>query len=48
MMYDNCYVIVTVERVAYPLVVNKALRNVPTEGFAISANFALEQMYYEA
>jgi len=48
MMYDNVYVIVTVERVAYPLIVNKNLRNVPTEGFAISANFSLEQMYYEA
>jgi peptide/nickel transport system substrate-binding protein len=48
MMYDNVYVIVTVERVKYPLVVNKGLRNVPTSGFAISANFSLEQMYYEA
>jgi len=48
MMYDNVYVIVTVERVKYPLIVNKKLRNVPTSGFAIAANFALEQMYYES
>ncbi len=48
MMYDNVYVIVTVENVKYPLVVNKKLRNVPTSGFAISANFSLEQMYYES
>jgi peptide/nickel transport system substrate-binding protein len=47
MMYDNLYFIVTVERVPYPLIVNKDLRNVPTDGFAIAANFALEQMYYD-
>jgi peptide/nickel transport system substrate-binding protein len=47
MMYDNVYVIVTVERVPYPLIVNKDLRNVPTSGFAIAANFSLEQMWYD-
>jgi peptide/nickel transport system substrate-binding protein len=47
MMYDNVYVIVTVERVPYPLVVNRDLRNVPTDGFAIAANFSLEQMWYD-
>lgn len=47
MQYDNVYSITTVERVAYPLIVNKDLRNVPTAGFAIAANFALEQMYYD-
>jgi peptide/nickel transport system substrate-binding protein len=47
MMYDNLYCIVTVERVPYPLIVNKDLRNVPTSGFAIAANFSLEQMYYD-
>ena len=47
MMYDNVYCIVTVERVPYPLVVNKDLRNVPTAGFAIAANFSLEQMWYD-
>ena len=46
MMYDNLYVIVTVEHTAYPLIVNKKLQNVPTSGFAIAANFAMEQMYY--
>jgi peptide/nickel transport system substrate-binding protein len=46
MMYDNVYVIVTVEHTAYPLIVNKKLQNVPTAGFAIAANFAMEQMYY--
>jgi len=48
LQYDNVYCIVVVERVKYPLVVNKNLGNVPTEGFAISANFSLEQMYYQA
>jgi peptide/nickel transport system substrate-binding protein len=47
MMYDNVYTIVTVERVPYPLIVNKDLRNVPTSGFAIAANFSLEQMWYD-
>ena len=47
MMYDNVYTIVTVEQVPYPLIVNKDLRNVPTDGFAIAANFSLEQMYYD-
>jgi peptide/nickel transport system substrate-binding protein len=47
MMYDNLYCIVTVERVPYPLIVNKDLRNVPTAGFAIAANFSLEQMWYD-
>jgi peptide/nickel transport system substrate-binding protein len=47
MMYENLYTIVTVERVPYPLIVNKDLRNVPTDGFAIAANFAMEQMYYD-
>ena len=48
MMYDNLYVIVTVEHVKYPLIVNKKLRNVPTSGFAIAANFSLEQLYFES
>jgi len=47
MMYDNVYCIVTVERVPYPLIVNRDLRNVPTDGFAIAANFSLEQMWYD-
>jgi hypothetical protein len=36
-----------VERVPYPLIVNKDMRNVPTAGFAIAANFSLEQMWYD-
>jgi peptide/nickel transport system substrate-binding protein len=47
MEYDNLYNIVTVERVPYPLIVNKDMRNVPTAGFAIAANFSLEQMWYD-
>jgi peptide/nickel transport system substrate-binding protein len=47
MMYDNVYQIVTVENVPYPLIVNKDMRNVPTAGFAIAANFSLEQMWYD-
>jgi peptide/nickel transport system substrate-binding protein len=47
LMYDNVFSIVTVERTKYPLIVNKKLQNVPTAGFAIAANFAMEQMYYQ-
>jgi peptide/nickel transport system substrate-binding protein len=47
MMYDNVYVIVNVENVPYPLIVNKDMQNVPTAGFAIAANFSLEQMWYD-
>jgi peptide/nickel transport system substrate-binding protein len=47
LLYENLYIISNVERVAYPLIVNKDLRNVPTSGFAIAANFSLEQMWYD-
>ena len=47
LLYDNLYIVSNVEHVAYPLIVNVDLRNVPTSGFAIAANFALEQMWYD-
>lgn len=36
-----------VEFVKYPLVVNKNLKNVPTGGYAIGANFSIPQMYFD-
>jgi peptide/nickel transport system substrate-binding protein len=47
LFYDNLYIITNVERVADPLIVNKDMRNVPTAGFAVAANFSLEQMWYD-
>jgi peptide/nickel transport system substrate-binding protein len=48
MMYDNVYMITVTEHVKYPLIVSSKMQNVPTSGFAIAANFSLEQMYYQA
>ncbi len=45
-LYDNIWIMTTAEKVAYPLIVNSKLGNVPTAGFAIAANFAGEQLYY--
>jgi peptide/nickel transport system substrate-binding protein len=36
-----------VEFVKYPLVVNKNLKNVPSGGYAIGANFSIVQMYFD-
>lgn len=47
MMMENVYIILNVEDVKYPLVVNKNLGNVPTGGFAIAANFAGEQLFFK-
>jgi len=46
-MMENVYIILNVEDVKYPLIVNKNLGNVPTGGFAIAANFAGEQLFYK-
>ena len=46
-MYDQVWVIVTVEQATDPIIVNRDLRNVPETGYAITANFALEQMWYD-
>ena len=46
-MMENVYIILNVEDVKYPLVVNKNLGNVPTGGFAIAANFAGEQLFFK-
>ena len=47
MMMENVYIILNVEDVKYPLIVNKDLGNVPTGGFAIAANFAGEQLFFK-
>jgi peptide/nickel transport system substrate-binding protein len=44
---DNLPFITYVESVKYPLIVNKNLKNVPTSGYAISANFSVVQMYFD-
>ena len=44
---DNLPIITLVENVTYPMIANAQLGNVPQGGFAIAANFAAEQMYYE-
>ena len=44
---DNLPLITYVESVKYPLIVNKNLKNVPTSGYAISANFSVVQMYFD-
>jgi peptide/nickel transport system substrate-binding protein len=36
-----------VEFVKYPLIVNKNLKNVPSGGYAIAANFSVVQMYFD-
>ena len=36
-----------VEFVQYPLIVNKNLKNVPVDGYAIGANFSVVQMYFD-
>jgi len=44
---DNLPYINYVEHVTYPLVVTRNLRNVPETGYAIGANFAIVQMYFD-
>lgn len=44
---DNLPYINFVEYVKYPLVVNKNLKNVPSGGYAIGANFSIVQMYFD-
>jgi len=44
---DNLPYINFVEFVKYPLIVNKNLKNVPSAGYAIGANFSIVQMYFE-
>jgi peptide/nickel transport system substrate-binding protein len=44
---DNLPYINFVEQVKYPMIVNKHLMNVPTGGYAIGADFAIPQMFYD-
>jgi peptide/nickel transport system substrate-binding protein len=44
---DNLPYINFVEYVKYPLVVNRNLKNVPSGGYAIGANFSIVQMYFD-
>jgi peptide/nickel transport system substrate-binding protein len=46
-MYDSTFLIVPVEDIMIPLVVNAKLGNVPENGYQIMANFAAEVMYYK-
>lgn len=42
----NLPIITVVERAKQPLIVSQRLRNIPSGGFSIAANFAAEQLYY--
>jgi peptide/nickel transport system substrate-binding protein len=44
---ENLPYINYVEGVKYPLIVNKNLKNVPSGGYAIAANFSVVQMYFD-
>lgn len=46
LMYENIFQIIIVEKVKYPLIVSENLGNVPYAGFAITANFAGEQLFF--
>jgi peptide/nickel transport system substrate-binding protein len=46
-MYENVWIIITCQNTGYPMIVSQKLRNIPTSGFAISANFSAEQFYFE-
>ncbi|MCI0562056.1 MAG: hypothetical protein MN733_26510, partial [Nitrososphaera sp.] len=43
---DNLPLITIVENVKYPMIFNAKMRNVPSGGYAIAANFAMEQVWY--
>jgi peptide/nickel transport system substrate-binding protein len=44
---ENLPMITIVENVKYPMIADQKLRNVPEAGYAIAANFAGEQLWYE-
>jgi len=46
LLYENIFFIITAEKVNYPLIVSENLGNVPHAGFAITANFAGEQLFF--
>ena len=45
---ENLPLITYVEFVKNPLIVNQNLKNVPSAGYAIAANFSVVQMYFDA
>jgi peptide/nickel transport system substrate-binding protein len=47
MVYENVFLIETVDRVKYPLIVSKRLGNVSHKGFAITVDFAGEQLFFK-
>jgi len=46
LLYENVYFFDIADRVKYPLIVSKKLGNIPHAGFAITANFAGEQLFF--
>ncbi len=46
-IHDSLFLLVPVEDVMIPLIVNERLRNVPEKGYQIIANFAGEALFYE-
>ena len=47
LMHERVFFIQLVTEVKYPLIVSKKLGNVPHAGFAITANFAGEQLFFK-
>ena len=45
-MHDSLFLIVPVEDVMIPLIVNQKIKNVPESGYQIMANFAGEVLFY--
>jgi peptide/nickel transport system substrate-binding protein len=46
LMHEKVFFVQLVTEVKYPLIVSKRLGNVPHKGFAITANFAGEQLFF--
>jgi len=44
---DNLPYVNFVEHVKYPMIINNNLKNVPSSGYAIAANFSVVQMFFD-
>ena len=45
--YENVYMMPTVEKAGYPMIVNAQLGNIPQSGDAIAANYSGEQFFFQ-
>jgi len=46
LLYENIFIMMIVEKAKYSLIVSERLGNVPHRGFAITTNFAAEQLFF--